>query len=102
MDNARQAELVEQFMLAIAPEVIRFSMRKVRSSWLIDEGLDEQRRFMAQANAKMTLELAMYLAAQAGTLEHATKPAKKENATSEQIEAAIEQRKAWNAANPLP
>ncbi len=69
MDETRQLELIKEFMLKLAPEVTRHQFTQMRHHQVLlptdEEGLPEYTH-VAVINAKITLELAMHLAAQFG------------------------------------
>jgi hypothetical protein len=96
VESPEQAELVQKFMLAIAPDVIRFTTHHVpASTWYSpsdQESTADQRRFLCVANARLTLELAVHLAAQAASVSHAAKeapPAK--DPAQDQIQASAQE-----------
>jgi hypothetical protein len=70
-----QSALVQKFMLAIAPEVIRFTTRHIPATTWFDseETAADQRRYLCSTTARLTLELAVHLAAQAASVNHAAK-----------------------------
>lgn len=66
LEDAQQVALVKEFMLVIAPEVVRHHLSQLRHQQLNpdldDEGLSEYHG-LAETGARITLELAMHLAA---------------------------------------
>jgi hypothetical protein len=66
METTKQLELVRDFMIAVAPEVTRHHLSQLRHQQLNpdldDEGMT-QYSGLAETGARLTLELAMHLAA---------------------------------------
>ena len=66
MEELQQVQLVKEFMVAIAPEVVRHHLSQLRHQQLNpdldDEGVTEYHA-LAETGARITLELAMHLAA---------------------------------------
>jgi hypothetical protein len=67
MEESKQLELIRHFMVAVAPEVTRHQFTQLRHHQITlpmdEEGLIDYSE-PARSNAKITLELAMHLAAQ--------------------------------------
>lgn len=63
MDEAEYLNLVRQFMLVLAPVIARHRLTMLRwTARHMDESIDKLVAESAKANAKQTLEWAMYLA----------------------------------------
>lgn len=69
MDETKQLELIKEFMVALAPEVARHRFALIRHRQVVlpvtEEGEADHTDF-ALHSAKLTLELAMHLAAHYG------------------------------------
>lgn len=83
MDNPQQIEYVKQFMLALAPEVLRSSLSTDKD---------------ARENAEVTMRWAMHLAVQYETFRQI---AEKDTAAPKQETPAASEQSAGNAASGI-
>lgn len=69
MEEQKQLELIKEFMLQIAPEITRHNFTLLRHHQIkleLDEEGSLEHGALAIQNAKITLEMAMHLAARYG------------------------------------
>jgi hypothetical protein len=77
MDPSEQAVLINDFMVAVAPVVARYTletMRLLKDSYRSEETEANIRRYAADAAANITMEFASHMAARFAQLHDAAQP----------------------------